>query len=52
MQPCWRMPPFTIFSSHVIEILPPKHGREDAGSAEAWCILAIIGASREAGSVV
>jgi hypothetical protein len=52
MQPCCRIPPSTIFSSHAIVILPPKHGREDAGVAEAGCILAIFGASHVAGSVV
>src|SRR5262249_834208 len=52
MQPCWRTPPSTIFSSHVIGILPPKRGGKDAGSAEARCIPAIIGANHAAGSAV
>src|SRR5262249_61331764 len=52
MQPCWRMPPFTIFSLHVIRILPPKLAEKAAGFAAAPCILAIIGASHAAGFVV
>jgi len=52
MQRCWRMPPFTTFSSHVIGTLLAKLGSEDAGSAGVRCIRPIIGASRAAASVV
>src|SRR5262249_44905907 len=52
MQRYWLMPPFTTFSSHVIGTLLAKLGSEDAGSAGVRCILAIIGASRVAASVV
>src|SRR5215831_7081135 len=39
------MPPFTIFSSHVIRTSRGRLGKEDAGSAEAHCIRPATGAN-------
>jgi hypothetical protein len=52
MQRCWRMPPFMIFSSHVIRTSPPRLGGEVAGSARAHCTRPIIAASHVAAFVV